>query len=264
MPPKTVPDVYFCTKTGGNAIMMSENTAVVVAETATRLPEMALKSVELAKMLFEIMMKIAKADVKSYNFLHSLTAAGKIAKAAEQSGTGIMQKSGIPREHMQTLGRVCEELGIPVVFKKNRNSESVTAVYAGNYTDAFLNAMKETVARSLAENPQDYTAFKISENEIPGISGMCEKNGVDTSFARLDGGQIICVHQKKHRKSIEMIKSEYKKACEDVAENFERGFDAETKKYVFTDLSGGKSVKVSLPRLPTHSELSVQNVVDQR
>jgi hypothetical protein len=246
--------------------MMSENLAGAAVEVVTKAPEMAVKAADLAKMLLEMLEKLGKFGGGAVSLtakgISGITAQGKIKNAAKDSGALVMQQAGISSEHAKILKDICKEQGIPVAFKKSLGAENVTAIYSGNYKDAFVNAMSETVRQSLAEKPLDYTAFKIKESEIAGIKSMCEKHGIDVNFAKTSDGNILCSHQIKDRSAVEIVKKDYQKIVAGVAQNFKCGYVegdisdrlGDRNKFVFTDKELGKTV--TLNNFHSHSKVS--------
>jgi hypothetical protein len=238
---------------------MGDETANIVAQGVSRLPEAARTSIEAAKAIFELLGKLlggAKNTALGIGgAIKQNTSYGKVLQAANDSNSPLLQQSGISRTDMSSINKLCVERNIPVSFIKHKGVDSVTAVFAGNFKEAFADVMKETLKQKLAVNPANYSMLRLNRGEAASMKEMLERNGTTANFIKgKNDKEIVCVFQNKDRQAVETIRNDYKALRDDLSKNFVCGFDNKTNKFYFSDRNANKTIQLN--NIHTHSHIS--------
>lgn len=142
---------------------------------------------------------------------------GLIAQA-QKANSPVSVTSNFLARDAERLVEKAKEYKIPVSVVGN--GEKVTVEFLDRDKGIVEQITNELIAERVKDAPQSLKCFSVGENNVSSMKVMFEENGIECQFTRSADGKVKCIYPAENAEQVEVIKSDYKKIHNDVAEKF--------------------------------------------
>lgn len=212
---------------------MSDEIASATLSTSQKAIEVAL---ELIKMLAPLAQRfLAEIYHKSVDGMNNV--GGKIANArsmgtvstknliveAQKAGSPISATSNFLARDAALIAEKAKEYNIPVAVIGS--GEKQTIEFLDRDKGVIEQITNEIMQERLKEAPQSVKCFSVGENNASSMKTLFEENGIECQFVKNASGKISCIYPAENAEQVAIIKEDYKKMHNEVAEHCEIAAD---------------------------------------
>lgn len=212
---------------------MSDEIASATLSTSQKAIEVAL---ELIKMLAPLAQRfLAEIYHKSVDGMNNV--GGKIANAksmgtvstknliveAQKAGSPISATSNFLARDAALIAEKAKEYNIPVAVIGS--GEKQTIEFLDRDKGVIEQITNEIMQERLKEAPQSVKCFSVGENNVSSMKTLFEENGIECQFVKNASGKISCIYPAENAEQVAIIKEDYKKMHNEVAEHCEIAAD---------------------------------------
>ncbi len=206
---------------------MSDEVASATLQTSQKAIEVAL---ELIKLLAPIAEKfIAEMYHKSVNGVNfvgnkvaSVVAAGTVSNKAliseaKKANSPISSTNNFLARDAERIAEKAKQYKIPVAIIGNGEKQTV------EFLDRDKAVMEQIFSEVMQERingaPQSVKCFSVGENNAAAMKAAFEENGIECQFMGSKDGKVTCIYPAENAEQVAIIKEDYKKMHNEVAEH---------------------------------------------
>ncbi|MDE7192974.1 MAG: hypothetical protein K2O14_03285, partial [Oscillospiraceae bacterium] len=206
---------------------MSDEVASATLQTSQKAIEVALELIKLLAPLAEkLLSEMYHKSVNGVNFI-----GGKIANAraagtvsnkalmaeAQKAQSPISSTSNFLARDAERITEKAKEYKIPIAIIGNGEKQTV------EFLDRDKAVMEQIFSEVMQERingaPQSVKCFSVGENNIAAMKSAFEENGIECQFMGGKDGKVTCIYPAENAEQVAIIKEDYKKMHNVVAEH---------------------------------------------
>ena len=206
---------------------MSDEVASATLQTSQKAIEVAL---ELIKLLAPIAEKfIAEMYHKSVNGVNfvgnkvaSVVAAGTVSNKAliseaKKANSPISSTNNFLARDAERIAEKAKQYKIPVAIIGN--GEKQTVEFLDRDKAVMEQIFNEVMQERINGAPQSVKCFSVGENNAAAMKAAFEENGIECQFMGSKDGKVTCIYPAENAEQVAIIKEDYKKMHNEVAEH---------------------------------------------
>lgn len=206
---------------------MSDEIASATLSTSQKAIEVAL---ELIKLLAPLAQKfLSEVYHKSVDGIYDV--GGKISNAkalgtvsaknlvleAQKAQSPISSTSNFLARDAEQIAAKAKRYNFPIAIIGS--GEKQTIEFLDRDKAAIEQITNEVMQDRLKEAPQSVKCFSVSENNVSTLKSAFEENGIECQFVGGKDGKISCIYPAECAEQVAVIKADYKRTYDEVAEN---------------------------------------------
>lgn len=206
---------------------MSDEIASATLQTSQKAIEVALELIKmLAPLAKQLLSEVYHKSVDGINDV-----GGKIANArslgtvsaknlvveAQKANSPISTTSNFLARDAEQIAAKAKQYKIPIAIIGN--GEKRTIEFLDRDKGAIQQITNEVMQDRLKEAPQSVKCFSVSENNVSTLKTAFEENGIECQFVGGKDGKISCIYPAECAEQVAVIKADYKRTYDEVAEN---------------------------------------------
>lgn len=206
---------------------MSDEIASATLSTSQKAIEVAL---ELIKLLAPLAQKfLSEVYHKSVDGIYDV--GGKISNAkalgtvsaknlvleAQKAQSPISSTSNFLARDAEQIAAKAKRYNIPIAIIGS--GEKQTIEFLDRDKAAIEQITNEVMQERLKEAPQSVKCFSVGEKNVSTLKSAFEENGIECQFVGGKDGKISCIYPAECDEQVAVIKADYKRTYDEVAEN---------------------------------------------
>lgn len=206
---------------------MSDEVASATLQTSQKAIEVALELIKLLAPLAEkFIAEMYHKSVDGVNFV-----GGKIANAqatgtvsnkaliseAQRAKSPISSTSNFLARDAERIAEKAKQYKIPLAVIGN--GEKQTIEFLDRDKAVVEQIFSEVMQERINGAPQSVKCFSVGENNIAAMKATFEENGIECQFMGGKDGKITCIYPAENADQVAIIKEDYKKMHNEVAEH---------------------------------------------
>ena len=205
---------------------MSDEVASATLQTSQKAIEVALELIKLLAPLAEkFIAEMYHKSVDGVNFVGnkvaSVIAAGTVSNKAliseaQKANSPISSTSNFLARDAERIAEKAKQYKIPVAIIGNGEKQTV------EFLDRDKAVMEQIFSEVMQERingaPQSVKCFSVGENNAAAMKAAFEENGIECQFMGGKDGKVTCIYPAENAEQVAIIKEDYKKMHNEVAE----------------------------------------------
>ena len=206
---------------------MSDEVASATLQTSQKAIEVALELIKLLAPIAEkFIAEMYHKSVDGVNFVGnkvaSAVAAGTVSNKAliseaKKANSPISSTSNFLARDAERIAEKAKQYKIPVAIIGNGEKQTV------EFLDRDKAVMEQIFSEVMQERingaPQSVKCFSVGENNAAAMKAAFEENGIECQFMGGKDGKITCIYPAENAEQVAVIKEDYKKMHNEVAEH---------------------------------------------
>ena len=206
---------------------MSDEVASATLQTSQKAIEVALELIKmLAPFAEKLLSEMYHKSVSGVNFvggkIANARAAGTVSNKAliaeaQKAQSPISSTSNFLARDAERITEKAREYKIPIAIIGNGEKQTV------EFLDRDKAVMEQIFSEVMQERingaPQLVKCFSVGENNIVAMKAAFEENGIECQFMGGKDGKVTCIYPAENAEQVAIIKEDYKKMHNEVAEH---------------------------------------------
>lgn len=206
---------------------MSDEVASATLQTSQKAIEVALELIKmLAPFAEKLLSEMYHKSVNGVNFvggkIANARAAGTVSNKAliaeaQKAQSPISSTSNFLARDAERITEKAKEYKIPIAIIGNGEKQTV------EFLDRDKAVMEQIFSEVMQERingaPQSVKCFSVGENNAAAMKAAFEENGIECQFMGGKDGKVTCIYPAENAEQVAVIKEDYKKMHNEVAEH---------------------------------------------
>ena len=206
---------------------MSDEVASATLQTSQKAIEVALELIKmLAPFAEKLLSEMYHKSVNGVNFvggkIANARAAGTVSNKAliaeaQKAQSPISSTSNFLARDAERITEKAKEYKIPIAIIGNGEKQTV------EFLDRDKAVMEQIFSEVMQERingaPQSVKCFSVGENNAAAMKAAFEENGIECQFMGGKDGKVTCIYPAENAEQVAIIKEDYKKMHNEVAEH---------------------------------------------
>lgn len=212
---------------------MSDEVASATLQTSQKAIEVALELIKLLAPLAEkFIAELYHKSVDGVNFvggkIANAQAAGTVSNKAliaeaQKANSPISSTSNFLARDAERIAEKAKQYKIPIAIIGN--GEKQTVEFLDRDKAVVEQIFGEVMQERINGAPQSVKCFSVGENNAAAMKAAFEENGIECQFMGGNDGKITCIYPAENAEQVAIIKEDYKKMHNEVAEQCEVAAD---------------------------------------